>query len=167
MIEQIIAEKPKLRNTLSMSIERIDISDPVFEAKILEMLEKSGFAPRRVDDVIHLEGLGIGQGDSSVDIHIDLVSMDGHRILEIVAPLRMPPVDFELATLMCTQGNLSCIVAKFIPFEVLNENVHVVHAMFNLYADSTSEDVLKNMLYLFIKEVDAIDDKLISMIKTR
>ena len=150
-----------------MSIERIDISDHAFEAEILLMLENSGFAPRRVEDVIHLEGLGIGHGDSSVDIQIDLVSMDGHRILEVVAPLRMPPVDFGLATLMCTQGNTSCAIAKFKPIEVLKENAHIVHAMFTLYADATSEEVLKSMLYLFIKEVDAIDNKLISMIKTR
>jgi hypothetical protein len=49
----------------------------------------------------------------------------------------------------------------------LKDNAHVVHAMFTLYAAAISEEVLKNMLYLFIKEVDAIDNKLISMIKTR
>jgi len=149
-----------------MSIERIDISDHAFESEILMMLENSGFAPRRVDDVIHLEGIGLGHGDSSVDIQIDLVSMDGHRILEIVAPLRMPPVDFELATLMCAQGNVSCLIAKFKPVEFLKNKVHIVHAMFTLYADFMSEEVLRSMLYLFVKEVDAIDNKLIAMIKT-
>ena len=150
-----------------MSIERIDISDHDFESEILVMLEHSGFAPRRVDDVIHLEGLGIGHGDSSVDIQIDLVSMDGHRILEIVAPLRMPPVDFELATLMCAQGNMSSLIAKFKPVEILKEKVHIVHAMFALFADQLTDVELRSMLYLFIKEVDAIDNKIIAMIKTR
>jgi hypothetical protein len=150
-----------------MSIERIDISDHEFESEILVMLEHSGFAPRRVDDVIHLEGLGIGHGDASVDIQIDLVSLDGHRILEILAPLRMPPVDFEVATLMCSQGNMSCLIAKFKPVEILKDKVHIVHAMFTLYADLLSEEELRSMLYLFIKEVDAIDNKLITMIKTR
>ena len=149
-----------------MSIERIDISDHDFESEILVMLEHAGFAPRQVDDVIHLDGLGIGHSDSSVDIQIDLVSMDGHQILEIVAPLRMPPVDFELATLMCTQGNISCLIAKFKPVEILESQTHIVHALFTLYADHLSQDELTSMLYLFIKEVDAIDNKLISMIKT-
>lgn len=156
---------PELRNTLGMPIERIDISDNDFESEILTMLEQSGFAPRRVDDVIHLEGRGIGHGDSSVDVHIDLVSMDGHRILEIVAPLRMPPVDFELATLMCAQGNMSCLIPKFKPVELLENQTHMVHALFSLYADNLSQNELTSMLYLFIKEVDAIDNKLISMIK--
>jgi hypothetical protein len=149
-----------------MLIERSDISDDVFESEMLMMLKNSGFAPRRMDDVIHLEGLGIGHGDSSVDIQIDLVSMDGHRILEVVAPLKMPPVDFKLATLMCVQGNMSCLIAKFKPVEILKDKTHIVHAMFTLYADHLSEDELKSMLYLFIKEVDAIDNKLITMIKT-
>lgn len=148
-----------------MPIERIDITDHSFESEILVMLEHSGFAPRQVDDVIHLEGVGIGHGDSSVDIQIDLVSMDGHRILEIVAPLRMPLVDFELATLMCTQGNMSCLIAKFKPVEILESQTHIVHALFALYADHLSQDELTSMLYLFIKEVDGIDDELIAMIK--
>ena len=132
-----------------MPIERIDIADDAYESEILEMLENSGFAPHREKDVIHLNGVGIGRGNSSVDIEIDLVAMDGHRILEITAPLRMPPVTFELASLMCTQGN-----------------THTVHAIMTLYADHLSETELSRMLYLFIKEIDRVDDELLSMIKT-
>jgi len=36
-----------------------------------------------------------------------------------------------------------------------------------LYANVISKEILKSMLYLFIKEVDAINNKLISMIRTR
>ena len=90
-----------------MPIQRTDIVDEAFESQILVMLENAGFAPRREMDLIHLTGVGIGRGNSSVDIEINLVSMDGHRIVEIIAPLRMPPVSFELASLMCTRETLS------------------------------------------------------------
>ena len=146
-----------------MPIERIDIADDAFESQILVMLENSGFAPHREKDVIHLNGVGIGRGNSSVDIEIDLVAMDGHRILEIIAPLRMPPVTFELASLMCTQGNISCHIAKFKPVEMLQGNTHTVHAMMTLYTDHLSETELSRMLYLFIKEIDRIDDELVAM----
>ena len=146
-----------------MPIERIDIEDTEFESEVLKMLESSGFAPRREKDVIHLNGVGIGRGNSSVDIQIDLVSMDGHRILEIIAPLRMPPVTFELASLMCTQGNISCHIAKFKPVEHLEENTHIVEAILTLYADHLSETELSRMLYLFIKEIDRVDDELVAM----
>jgi hypothetical protein len=146
-----------------MPIEWIDISDDAFESQILVMLENSGFAPRREKDVIHLNGVGIGRGNSSVDIQIDLVSMDGHRILEIIAPLRMNPVTFELASLMCTQGNISCHIAKFKPVEQLKENTHTVEAILTLYADHLSEIELSRMLYLFIKEIDRVDDELVAM----
>lgn len=146
-----------------MPIERIDIVDDSFESQILLMLENSGFAPNREKDVIHLNGVGVGRGNSSVDIKIDLVSMDGHRILEIIAPLRMPPVTFELASLMCTQGNISCLIAKFRPVEILQGNTHTVHAVTTLYADHLSETELSQMLYLFIKEIDRVDDELIRM----
>jgi hypothetical protein len=150
-----------------MPIERVDIVDEAFESQILVMLESSGFAPRREKNVIHLNAVGIGHGNSSVDIEIDLVSMDGHRILEITAPLRMPTVNFELASLMCTQGNIRCLIAKFKPIEFLDENTHTVHAIMTLYADHLSENELSRMLYLFIKELDKVDDELIEMIKTK
>ena len=148
-----------------MPIERVDIVDEAFESQILVMLENAGFAPRREKNVIHLNGLGIGHGNASVDIEIDLVSMDGHRILEITAPLRMPAVNFELASLMCTQGNIRCLIAKFKPVELLDEETHTVHAIMTLYADHLSENELSRMLYLFIKELDKVDDELIEMIK--
>ena len=147
-----------------MPIERVDIVDEAFECQILVMLESSGFAPRREKNVIHLNAVGIGHGNASVDIEIDLVSMDGHRILEITAPLRMPTVNFELASLMCTQGNIRCLIAKFKPIELLDENTHTVHAIMTLYADHLSENELTRMLYLFIKELDKVDDELINMI---
>jgi hypothetical protein len=150
-----------------MPIQRTDIVDEAFESQILAMLENAGFAPRREKDIIHLTGVGIGRGNSSVDIEINLVSMDGHRILEVVAPLRMPPVSFELASLMCTQGNIECLIAKFKPVEKLDENTHTVQAILTLYADHLSETELSRMLYLFIKEIDRVDDELIGMIKSR
>lgn len=150
-----------------MPIERIDIEDTEFESEVLKMLEKSGFAPHRDKDVIHLNGVGIGRGNSSVDIEIDLVTMDGHRILEIVAPLRMPPVNFDLASLMCTKGNISCFIPKFKPIEHLVENTHKVQASMTLYADHLSEDELSRMLHLFIKEIDKIDEDLLEMILSK
>jgi hypothetical protein len=148
-----------------MPIQRTDIVDEAFESQLLVMLENAGFAPRREKDLIHLTGVGIGRGNSSVDIEINLVSMDGHRILEVIAPLRMPPVSFELASLMCTQGNIECLIAKFKPVEKLDENTHTVQAILTLYADHLSETELSRMLYLFIKEIDRVDDELIGMIK--
>lgn len=149
-----------------MPIERVDIADDAFESQILVMLENSGFAPHRENDVIHLNGVGIGRGNASVDIQIDLVLMDGHRILEITAPLRMPSVNFDLASLMSTQGNIRCVIAKFKPVELLQTSSHTVHAIMTLYADHLSENELSRMLYLFIKEIDRVDDELVSMIKT-
>ncbi len=150
-----------------MPIQRTDIVDEVFESQLLAMLENTGFAPRREKDVINLTGVGAGHGNSSVDIEINLVSMDGHRILEVIAPLRMPPVSFELASLMCTQGNIKCLIAKFKPLEKLDENTHTVQAILTLYADHLSEEELSRMLYLFIKEIDRVDDELKEMIKKK
>jgi len=147
-----------------VAIERNDISDPVFEAEIFNFLVEFGFSPERRGDVIHLSGVGVGSGDSSINININLVEMDGHRILEINSFLTAPGVSFEKATIISAQGNLSCLIAKFVPVEQIEKGTHVVRAGFVLYADHLSGEELKSILYLFIKEVDAIDNYLVDML---
>ena len=146
-----------------MAIERNDISDPKFEAEIFDFLVSFGFAPSKKGDVIQLTGVGVGSGDSSPDILINLVEMDGHRILEITSYLKAPGVSFDKATLIAAQGNLSCLTAKFVPVEQIEKGIHLVRAGMILYADFLSGPELKSMLYLFVKEVDAIDNLLVDM----
>jgi hypothetical protein len=147
-----------------VAIERNDITDPAFEVEIFNFLVEFGFSPERNGDVIHLSGVGVGSGDNSANININLVEMDGHRILEITSPLKAPGVSFEKATLIAAQGNLSCLIAKFVPVEQIEKGTHLVRAAFVLYADHLSGQELKSILYLFIKEVDAIDNYLIDML---
>ena len=147
-----------------MAIERNDITDPAFEVEIFNFLVEFGFSPERNGDVIHLSGVGVGSGDNSANININLVEMDGHRILEITSLLKAPGVSFEKATLIAAQGNLSCLIAKFVPVEQIEKGTHSVRAGFVLYADHLSGQELKSILYLFIKEVDAIDNYLIDML---
>lgn len=147
-----------------MAIERNDITDPAFEVEIFNFLVEFGFSPERNGDVIHLSGVGVGSGDNSANININLVEMDGHRILEITSLLKVPGVSFEKATLIAAQGNLSCLIAKFVPVEQVEKGTHFVRAGFALYADHLSGQELKSILYLFIKEVDAIDNYLIDML---
>jgi len=147
-----------------VAIERNDITDPAFEVEIFNFLVEFGFSPERNGDVIHLSGVGVGSGDDSANISINLVEMDGHRILEITSPLKAPGVSFEKATLIAAQGNLSCLIAKFVPVEQVEKGTHFVRAGFALYADHLSGQELNSILYLFIKEVDAIDNNLIDML---
>jgi len=147
-----------------VAIERNDITDPAFEVEIFNFLVEFGFSPERNGDVIHISGVGVGSGDNSANININLVEMDGHRILEITSLLKAPGVSFEKATLIAAQGNLSCLIAKFVPVEQVEKGTHLVRAGFVLYADHLSGQELKSILYLFIKEVDAIDNYLIDML---
>jgi hypothetical protein len=147
-----------------MAIDRNDISDPAFELEIFQYLQDFGFTPQRRGDLVHLSGVGVGSGDDSVEIALNLVEMDGHRILEISSVLRAPGVSFEKAMTVSAQGNLSCMTAKFTPVENVEQGTHRVRAGQVLYADNLSGVELKAMLYLFIKEVDAVDNVLIDML---
>ena len=147
-----------------MAIDRNDISDPAFELEIFQYLQNFGFTPERRGDLVHLSGVGVGSGDNSVEIALNLVEMDGHRILEVSSVLQGPGVSFEKAMTISAQGNLSCVTAKFTPVENLVKGTHSVRAGQVLYADHLSGVELKAMLYLFIKEVDAVDNALVDML---
>lgn len=127
------------------------------------MLANRGFAPTRLKDVLHLRGLGVGEGDSSVNLTMNLVEMDGHRILELSYFLPTPPLSFDEAVLISAQGNQSCLTVKFSPIENLDLQSHFVRACMVIFADNLGEQELASMLYLFVKEVDSIDNELVQM----
>ena len=146
-----------------MPINRRDISDSAFEQDLFQMLINQGFAPSRSKDLLHINGVGVGEGDSSVDLTINLVEMDGHRILEFTYTLPSPPLNFNEAVLIAAQGNQLCLTVKFAPKENLNLQAHEVKACMVIFADNIDEKELAAMLYLFIKEIDAIDNELLQM----
>lgn len=148
-----------------MPIERHDIADAQFEDSIIQMLLRNGFSPRRQGDLILLEGVGVGEGDHSVKLHLNLVEMDGHRILEVQSIIPTKPLTFDEAVLIAAHGNQSSLTVKFAPIENLSEQLHQINASIVLYADHLSEIELATMLYIFIKEVDAVDNELISISK--
>ena len=82
-----------------MAIKRNDISDPAFELEIFHHLQDFGFSPERRGDIIQLSGVGAGLGDDSVDLTLNLVEMDGHRILEISSQVKTPAVSFDKAVI--------------------------------------------------------------------
>jgi len=146
-----------------MPLLRHDISDPSLEESIMNMLKSRGFAPSKQQDRLHLKGLGVGEGDSSVDLNINLVELDGHRILEFTCMVPTPPLTFDEAVLIAAHGNQSCLTVKFVPFENLDSASHQVKASLVIFADGINENELSGMIYIFVKEVDAIDNELVRM----
>ena len=146
-----------------MNLHRVDVQDSTLEKWVFSVLDDAGFKPTLIEDVIKLEGVGVGSGDSSVDLTLNLVELEGLRVIEIISPLKTKIMSFERATLIATRGNLSCLTAKFTPVEVLEESGHQVHASMILYADHINEKELRAMIYLFIKEVDNIDNELVNL----
>lgn len=144
--------------------------DPALTLEWLAALEQAGFAPDVHAGVIHLSGVGVVQGDRSVDIEIQVLQMDGHRVLEIRAPIRSEPATFELATLAAVRGGAACHLAKF-DLEERSGRADAsaafgLVARFHLYADHLSSEELTVMLALFLKEVDGVDNELATIMKS-
>ena len=146
-----------------MNLRRLDIQDSSLEKWVFSVLQDAGFKPTQVNDVIKLEGVGVGSGDSSVDLTLNLVELEGLRIIEITSVLKTKVLLFDRAALIATRGNLACLTAKFTPIEVLQESGYQVQASMNLFADYLNEKELRGMIYLFIKEVDVIDNELVEL----
>lgn len=140
------------------------ISDQSLEVRWLEYLREAGFDPEVEHDIVHLRGVGVAHGDRSVDLMFRVLTMDDHRVLELLAPIRTVPASFDTATLAAVKGNGSCHLAKFtveelaVPSE-LNQAFRL-DARFHLYADHLSQDEFTVMVSLFLKEVDEIDNEL-------
>jgi hypothetical protein len=152
-----------LVHTFGMPIERRDISDAQFEETLFQILVEHGFSPTRSGDLINLKGVGVDEGDHSVDLAINLVEMDAHRVLEFSCILATLPLSFDEAVLISAHGNQTCLTVKFAPVENLDQQLHQVKASMVVFADDLAKNELASMLYLFIKEVDAVDNQLIQM----
>lgn len=138
--------------------------DPVLNAEWVAALVDGGFGPSIDGDVVHLTGVGVAHGDRSVDVAIQALDLDEHRVLEIRAPIRSQAATFEVAALAAVRGSGACHLAKFDVEERPGDQgipmTFGLVARFHLFADHLSADELRVMLALFLKEVDEIDNEL-------
>jgi hypothetical protein len=148
-----------------MPIERVDIKDPTLEASLLQILTNEGFSPRKSGDLILLEGVGVSTGDSSVSLHFNVVELDGHKIIELKSLVPTENMEFEKAVLVAAFGNQNSTTVKFRPKENLKTNTHQIEASMVIYADNLAHREISSMLYIFLKEVDELDNRLIEQSK--
>jgi len=144
-----------------------NINDPDMEQTWLRILAEAGYAPIMRDSTIELHGVGVAHADQSVNLTIQLLDMDGHRVLAIHAPISAQPATYDLACLAGIRGGGACHLAKIDVVERF-ANQDQPHrfgliARFHLYADHLSAQELQVMLQLFLKEVDEVDNELVAI----
>ena len=145
-----------------MGVTITPIDDASTRAFILESLQRAGYAPRVDGSMIRVEGAGVGLGDHSVDLRIDVVDIEDTRVVRLSSELPTRAT-FEVAALAATRGNGACTVTKFDVIEALadeRERRFTVRASLVLYADQLSEEEFTRMTWLYLREVDAIDNEL-------
>ena len=147
-------------------MERVDIKDPILEASLLQILTDEGFSPRKSGDLIFLQAVGVSTGDRSVTLYFNVVELDGHKIIELKSLIPTEEMDFEKAVLIAAYANQNSTIVKFRPKENLKINTHQIDASMTIFADNISHKEISSMLYIFLKEVDELDNKLIEQSKT-
>lgn len=151
-----------------MGVEILSIEDPTLEKEVISTLLEAGFNPIVRGQVVTLTGVGHHTGDQSVNMGIDLLEVDGFRILRFSSLLTTSPANFDDACLACARGNGASTIPKFDVVELIpdetNTNRFGVRASFHLYADHLSHEELRVMLILFLKEIDEIDNELAEML---
>ena len=148
-----------------MTLAVSKIQDQAVLDKVLNYLKDSGFKPTVAEDRLHLEGVGFA--DRSVDLGIEILEIDGHRVLEFSADISESDASFERVSLAVVRGNSRSHIARFLPVETSSDHDHRfrVMATCHVYADHFSRDEISSMTYLFVKEVDEIDNELRSILK--
>lgn len=156
------------QHTLLMGVTITPIDDANTRAFILESLQRAGYAPRVDGSVIHVEGAGVGLGDHSVDLKIDVVNIEDTRVVRLSSELPARAT-FEAAALAATRGNGACTVTKFDVTETSTDNLasrFTVRASLVLYADHLSEEEFTRMTWLYLRETDAIDNELVDVLES-
>ncbi len=150
-----------------MAVEILRINDPTLEKEVISILLEAGFNPIVRGQVVTLTGVGHHSGDQSVNMGIDLLEVDGSRILRFSSLLTTPPANFDDACIACVRGNGASTIPKFDVLELIPDETNTqrfgLRASFHLYADHLSHEELRVMLRLFLKEIDDIDNELAEM----
>ena len=148
-----------------MTLAVSKIQDQAVLDKVFNYLKDSGFKPTVAEDRLHLEGVGFA--DRSVDLGIEILEIDGHKVLEFSADISESDASFERVSLAVVRGNSRSHIARFLPVETSSDHDHRfrVMATCHVYADHFSRDEISSMTYLFVKEVDEIDNELRSILK--
>lgn len=152
-----------------MGVSITPIDDQATLTFVLHALQKAGYAPRSSSKAIHVAGAGVGLGDHSVDLTVDVVKIEDTKVVRLSSVLGVAAATFESASLAATRGNGACTVAKFDVVEITNliaGNGFLVRASLILYADHLSEEEFTRMTWLYLKETDAIDNELVSMLES-
>lgn len=162
-----LAGRRQFGNTDPVTLHVREIADATFEATLLQVLTEGGFDPTREGNTVCLRGVGVTHQDQSVNVEMRLLEMDGHRVLSLQAPIGAEPAAFEHASLACVRGSGACQLAKIdlveIPEPPDPEHSFQLVARFHLFADHLSAEEMRVMLYLFLKEVDEIDNELVAI----
>ena len=148
-----------------MTLAVSKIQDQAVLDKVFNYLKDCGFKPTVAGDRLHLEGVGFA--DRSVDLGIEILEIDGHKVLEFSADISESDASFERVSLAVVRGNSRSHIARFLPVETSSDHDHRfrVMATCHVYADHFSRDEISSMTYLFVKEVDEIDNELRSILK--
>lgn len=147
-----------------MAIHVRELNDQAMEQAWMSILQEAGYNPTRTATSITMRGVGVAHADQSVDLEIRLLEMDGHRILTFIAPIRSTQASFDTACLAAVRGNGATHIAKIDitedPAATDTTQRFNITATFHLYADHLSPEELRVMLYLFLKEIDELDNEL-------
>ena len=157
------------RQTSAVAVSVVPVSDEALVAFISDALTLAGFDLIREGSTVRVDGAGVGLGDHSVDLEVTCVAIDGIRIVRLSSLMRSSPGTFDTASLAAVRGNGACVVPKFDVVEMPEQSedptrVFRVRASLTLFADYLSAEEFSTMTFLYLKEVDAIDNELASII---
>lgn len=109
----------------------------------------------------------VGYQNRSVDVQISLEAHQDVRLIKFEALVVENPATFEKCLVGVFFGNSKSKISSFHPREVLSADGagYQIVARTYLYADHYSDEELRSMLQIFIREVDEIDDELLDIVE--
>jgi hypothetical protein len=137
-----------------------ELVEPELLERLRSYLKELGYQPTLSSSSIRLEKAGYS--DQTVDLEIRLFDIDGHRVIKFESIVNDTAASFERASLALIQGNSTCHIVKFTLNELDLDHEHrfELRASTHMYADYFSKEEISSMTFLYLSELDEIDNQL-------
>ena len=137
-----------------------ELVEPELLERLRTYLSEAGYKPSVRDNSISIEKTGFT--DQTVNLEIRLLDIDGHRVLNFESIVSETASSFERASLALIQGNTACRIVKFTLNELPLDHEHrfELRASTHIFANHFSKDEISSMTFLFLSELDEIDNQL-------
>lgn len=135
-----------------------DVTNKGLERELINLLSRMGLDPNYHDDLIVLTDVGVGEGDNSVTIVLDLVELNGKGVLLLQAFIAEAPPYADVGAMTVTGALSQQTLFGGVQVRTPQGSPEQVWLVVPIMQADLAEAPLQQALTLLAAEADFLDD---------